>query len=427
MTATAAPASGRRRLELPALDGYRAIAALAVLVTHVSFASGFNGRGVLGGALARLDVGVAIFFVLSGYLLYRPWVAAEREGAAPPNTARYARRRVARIYPAYWLVLLVVLLQTRTLFEGLRGLLVQIGLVQTWWPATALGPPATTTGGETFHPLGQAWTLAAEVVFYLALPGWAWLLRRANRTVAREHRWRAQALGVLALIAVAQLWRLWMAQASLTTSQVSSASALVFNQLDHFAFGMAMAVASVELAARGRPWLAGMSRPWLPLACWAAAALCFYGAIHWAGLEPTQVLYTNHQQFARQWFYGGTAAFALAPAMLGPPRRGWVAGLFGSSVLRALGRISYGIYLWQELVLYDYLRLRHIRVFKAPFGATLVVVLAASIVIATASWFLLEKPLLQWAGGRRRAPGPVTPARVPSQGSPEVPRTHDRT
>ncbi|WP_421119978.1 acyltransferase family protein [Aquihabitans daechungensis] len=59
----------------PQLEGLRAVAALAVLVTHVSL-NAMGNDGPFGGLLARLDVGVAVFFVLSGYLLYKPFVRA---------------------------------------------------------------------------------------------------------------------------------------------------------------------------------------------------------------------------------------------------------------------------------------------------------------------------------------------------------------
>ncbi|MGL5851906.1 MAG: acyltransferase family protein, partial [Phycicoccus sp.] len=54
------------------LEGLRALAAVAVLLTHAGFLSGATGRQVLPGFLARMDIGVAIFFVLSGFLLYLP-------------------------------------------------------------------------------------------------------------------------------------------------------------------------------------------------------------------------------------------------------------------------------------------------------------------------------------------------------------------
>lgn len=85
----------------PALTGLRAIAALAVVGTHAAFATGVLTHGYLGALTARLDIGVAVFFVLSGYLLFRPWVRAAADGIPAPSVRRYGRHRVRRILPAY--------------------------------------------------------------------------------------------------------------------------------------------------------------------------------------------------------------------------------------------------------------------------------------------------------------------------------------
>ena len=68
---------------LPALDALRAVGAAAVVGTHVSFATGATADPRWGGLLSRLDVGVAIFFVLSGFLLFRPYAHAAAHGARP--------------------------------------------------------------------------------------------------------------------------------------------------------------------------------------------------------------------------------------------------------------------------------------------------------------------------------------------------------
>ena len=73
-----------RERGFPALDSLRAIAALSVFFFH---AVGFYARGSTQGNLiapyvARLDVGVTIFFLLSGFLLYRPFVQARHQGRA---------------------------------------------------------------------------------------------------------------------------------------------------------------------------------------------------------------------------------------------------------------------------------------------------------------------------------------------------------
>ena len=99
--------------------------------------------------LGRLDVGVAVFFVLSGFLLYPP----------PVPVGRYALRRAARILPAYWVLLAVV-----AAFCSVPG--------AYWW----LGQ--TYVGEPLAGPLTQTWSLCTEVAFYAVLPGLVWLARR---------------------------------------------------------------------------------------------------------------------------------------------------------------------------------------------------------------------------------------------------------
>src|SRR4029453_8643404 len=87
------------------LDGMRALAALGVLVCHVALQVGFSPHNRFGHYFARLDVGVAVFFVLSGFLLYRPFVARRMDGRPRPSPRDYLRNRFLRIFPGYWLAL----------------------------------------------------------------------------------------------------------------------------------------------------------------------------------------------------------------------------------------------------------------------------------------------------------------------------------
>ena len=77
-TLTGGPSPISQRV--PALTGMRAVAALLVVGTHAAFATGKLTHGYLGAIYARLEIGVAIFFVLSGFLLFRPWVLAAASG-----------------------------------------------------------------------------------------------------------------------------------------------------------------------------------------------------------------------------------------------------------------------------------------------------------------------------------------------------------
>ena len=92
----------------PPIDGLRAFAAIAVLLTHVSIYSGLVAAGGDAARYAqRLEVGVAIFFVISGFVLYRPFLQARLDARELPRVGRYASRRALRIVPAYWLALTV--------------------------------------------------------------------------------------------------------------------------------------------------------------------------------------------------------------------------------------------------------------------------------------------------------------------------------
>ena len=92
----------------PPLDGLRALAAIAVLLTHAAIYSGLAAAGGDTGRVAqRLEVGVAVFFVISGFVLYRPFLLARLDARELPRVGRYAGRRALRIVPAYWLALTV--------------------------------------------------------------------------------------------------------------------------------------------------------------------------------------------------------------------------------------------------------------------------------------------------------------------------------
>ena len=96
------------------LDGVRAIAVLLVVVYHVWIGVGEPKVRVLGLDLtwvpATMNVGVTIFFLLSGYLLARPWFVAERTGAPRPRASTFWERRLLRIVPAYYLSIAIVLI-----------------------------------------------------------------------------------------------------------------------------------------------------------------------------------------------------------------------------------------------------------------------------------------------------------------------------
>lgn len=81
------------------LTGVRAVAALLVVGTHAAYTTGKYTHGYWGLVGSRMEIGVPIFFVLSGYLLFRPWVKSAATGGPPPSLSRYVWHRVRRIMP----------------------------------------------------------------------------------------------------------------------------------------------------------------------------------------------------------------------------------------------------------------------------------------------------------------------------------------
>ena len=207
-------------------------------------------------------VAFVMFFVLSGYLLYRPFARAALGEAKPVSIASYFVRRVARIMPAYYLALAgaVALVATAGDVPGRRAvergeLPLFLVFAQNYTPDTLLKLNAAT------------WTLAIEVAFYVLLPLVAlFALKRCYGSV------RGQVALIASLVTVGLAWNLvdWAAG----WGPVASHSPPSF--LPYFACGMLVALAveairSGRLRAAREPsnvrrWWRGRSRCWSPTA-----------------------------------------------------------------------------------------------------------------------------------------------------------------
>ena len=156
---------GGTRGFLPAVEGMRACAAVGVVVTHVAFQTGHTG-GIAGRLFGRFDLAVAVFFALSGFLLWRGHAGAARGLRPSPPTGHYLRSRIVRIMPAYLVAVVVILTLLPDAKADLTVWLANLSLMQIY-------VPLTLTAGLT-----QMWSLSVEVAFYLALPFLALLARR---------------------------------------------------------------------------------------------------------------------------------------------------------------------------------------------------------------------------------------------------------
>jgi peptidoglycan/LPS O-acetylase OafA/YrhL len=369
--------SASSRTFFAGFEGLRAVAALLVLVVHTSFASGFTLRSGAGPYTARGEVGVALFFLISGFLLYRPFVASALDDAPGPRLGPFLVRRALRIVPLYWVALTVVYLG-----NGLSSINGVGGFFQTYFFAQVYSQDWVLRG------ISQAWSLDIEVVFYLLLPVWAVALRRRRRRRDDQLRVELLALAVVYLVSTAFRWYVLARPSGVTDTW----HGWLPSWADMFALGMALAALSAYYQRLGRQprWAA---LPGADVACWAAAAVVYVIFSTQVGLR-TDPLYVGpvHTELAGHALYGLFAALMLLPAVFGPPRRGPVRRLLTSRPLAYLGLVSYGLYLWHQFVVLQLLNHTGWNLFSVPYWQFLPVAAAVTVALASVSYFVVERP-----------------------------------
>ncbi|MFB4306126.1 acyltransferase family protein [Actinomadura sp. GTD37] len=391
------------------LDGLRAVAALAVLVFHVASAAGSitnpdGPRWLFNGG----QIGVPIFFALSGLLLYRPWAAAVLDGRAAPRTVEYLRKRVFRILPAYWAVIVVYMatagrdhIGDPVTWASLLTL-TQTYLPDPWWDG-ALGPA---------H-LGQFWSLVVEAGWYITLPFTAAVLGWYARRV-RTHDVGVRARRLLTGIGVYAALSLPWTAAMFVPERHSGMGLWLPRYFCWFAIGMALAVVTVWARLDERRPVAALCRAvsdsWG--ACWAAAAMLYVVAATPAAgplsLQTPDRFWTSTLHLVA---FGLCAAALVAPVALAPAGQPALGAILGNPVMRFLGRISYGVFLWQLLIIVSWYDVTD-RGFRGDVATDLPLMAAASIAAGTLSHYLVERPVQ--ALTRRRDRARPAPVRAPS-------------
>ena len=401
-----------RHPRFPLTVGMRGIPAIAIIVGHAwFFTGGFGGftESIPNRAMVRMDGLVALFFLLSAFLLYRPMIAHRAGGPAAPRVTDYARRRFIRLYPAYWVAL--------TVFAAAIGLYGVFS--ENWWAFYSLTDfldlglhGVCPTDEEFFCGLPQSWTLGVDMTFYVLLPFYAALTGLLAR--GREVRsWVRIELSLLAVLGAASLLL------GGPPLELRGLDWFRFSALGHFfwfALGLALAVISIV------DW-----RTELPKASRLARKLISRPALFWAGglaiyvftvfaFYPAPFIIAP---FRDGWEYttlnliqGAGAVLLFIPTVFGSPNRGLPAKIVGHPVLMWIGLISYGLLLWNVTiaVLLGYP--------GADEGYWTVLILGAlaTLPLAALSYYLVERPLmklkyrpLREVLGRKRpdpAPGP---------------------
>jgi acetyltransferase len=378
-----------------ALDGMRGIAALSVFAIHLwiyqlpdSFALRRDSWETL--VLFEGRVAFVMFFVLSGYLLYRGFARAGIGSGEPVSTGGYLLRRAARILPAYYVALAGTLVLLTLAGDGTPGRRMVDGsdlplfliFGQNYSHDTVLMFNAAT------------WTLTVEVAFYLMLP----LVGLIALKLAPA---RSQVVLPASLVIAGLGWNLAHHLAGWGTVGGHAPPAF----LQYFACGMLVALAVEWSRARGHSLSRAQS-----IGLSAGAVVLLLGN----GLWHARLGQVNG--FTMEVFADLAAAVAFA-AIIASLVLGTGSGLrwLAWRPLAWIGTITYGLYLWHIPVI----------VFARGNGLlpgdalSALVALPIAIALGAASWYLLEQPLMKRAAGlsrtREEAPTEARSARSRSR------------
>jgi len=347
---------------LPTLDGWRAVAILAVLMNHDKLHS-------IGGF--RLDLihwqgghGVDLFFAISGILICTRLLEEERLYGAI-NLKSFYIRRIFRIQPAAlaYLAVIGLLMIFGALDPAPKDLLYSALMVRNYLPLHE-SPHAWYTK--------HFWSLAVEEHFYLVLPGFLFLVRKHRIEV------------LSAIVFILAIWRvivldhprLWFGWNLSFRTDLAVGGIL-----------LAVLVALLLRRPRVRAWMHQWVRPWVTIPIILVVGL-------WV-----------HQQKSELSFLALQCTFPLlvVSTLLRPESiTGWMLEL---PPVRFLGRISYSIYLWQMLFFPFWAFV------TPPYSAFLRQVqdsalrYVALLAVSLLSYYLIERPMVRV--GHRLAKSPV--------------------
>jgi peptidoglycan/LPS O-acetylase OafA/YrhL len=375
-------------------DGIRGVGMLLVFFTHLFLLADPNPKsnmlafGWAAPILGHIDLGLAAFFVLSGYLIARPFARAYVAGTRRPPLRDYVRNRVLRVVPAFYLFTVLVLLRF-----GLDGTLASGAHNASSW-LQVLGQFLFVQGqaaGPAAVPIGPAWSIGAEVGFYVLIPLSAFV---AYRVGARLRAPRSRAAVALAAIAVLTFVSIAArAYHKFDFTWLTSPPAIMY------VFMPGVAVAIVEPLLVGR--LRGNARLARPIA-WAAFAAAATAAVVYAATDydvrQTPIHHALGQRALLAALCTGALIFGLVVLQLGTGR---APRLLANRLMLWMGARSYSFYLAHFWIL---LEIDHALGSGESIAARAAIMTAVGLPVTTAiaalSYRFVERPFLE----RKRRP-----------------------
>jgi len=360
------------KVRLPALDGLRGVAILAVLFFHYAGGTLKQSHSLLVGPISMVIgfgwTGVDLFFVLSGFLITGILYDTR---SAPRYYKNFYARRVLRIFPAYYLLLTVYLLLTPYLHSHWRPAHLFF-LAYLGYPAALVWPGLQIISSSVI--VVHLWSLSAEEQFYLV---WPWMIARLRK--GEGILLACAALGGSAIL----LRTLILASHRLDPSW---AYGFLPCRMDALAVGAALAVL---VRSSWYPQVQQWSMPGFIIAAGLVVIIC--GVRHSVDRYDFVIATVGYT----------VTAIAYGALLLSSLKEGSVSDRFLSSkILRTFGRYSYGLYLYHlplAAVLHplkDHL-IAVTRSFLAGSAVYLTTAFAINLIVAGLSFHLFESPILR--------------------------------
>jgi peptidoglycan/LPS O-acetylase OafA/YrhL len=368
----------------------------ALVITDLYQPNSFASYGrIPGAAMYELELAVPMFFVLSGYLISRPWIRAYVLGKPPPSLKRYVRNRVVRIVPVFWVLGAVMLALYGAYGSSPFDLLTIFGFGQIYHKS-----------GAQLNLFGPWWSVNVEVAFYVIVPAFAFAFAFATRRIAvhlgRELGRRARVVTILSLLIVAAVASAWLQSKKYGTTWTFSPPATFYS----FAPGIALAALEVEVTgvlARRRPRLLA------PALALCAAVLAVVMAIATVSNHRAQI--QTRGELAVALACGLAVASLLTRQIVKGDSPRWV----NNRATRWLGEASYPCYLVQGATFVSGVTIIG-RVGGGPWINLLVMgafVLPVTLAVGGFVHVSFERPVNVWGRGRRpRVPVPAVEAPV---------------
>jgi peptidoglycan/LPS O-acetylase OafA/YrhL len=379
-----------RHPRFPLTIGLRGVAAIAIVVGHAwFFTGGFGGftSSLPNRIVVRWDGVVAVFFMLSAFLLYRPMIAHRAGGPTAPRIGDYARRRFLRLYPAYWVALTAL-----AIFPGLFGV-----FSHNWWAFYSLTDFLDLNHLHSVCPpteefrcgLPQSWTLGIDLTFYVVLPFYAALTALIARRL-RPQSWMRWELALLVCMAGASLW---LGGPPFHLRDQAWFRYSFVGYFYWFALGLALAVISVVYSrAERQPRVLRLvsSKPGL---FWAGGFAAYILTVLVFSDEPFVFGFNNAEYVWLNLIQGVGATLFFLPAVFANPNRGLPARVLGHPLLMWTGLISYGLLLWHGTVA---VMLGSLFGSGEGYWTVLIAEIVIAVPLAALSYYFVERPLMKF-------------------------------